>query len=404
VTANATDILTAITTNTVDLTNDAPLPGAPGQGAGPEGAAVVTNAVDPGATTRFTLYVNNTSTVGDGYDLAASTDPAFGALTLPAGWTVTFRDAANGPIAATVPVAAGASVLVYADVTVAAGEGPGVTSLYFRALSPTSGASDRIHDAVSVNTLRALTLVPNNSAQVSPGGTVVYSHLLVNNGNVTEGDGIGSFTDLLLGDDQAGWSSVLYWDTNGSGVLDGGDLAVSDLAVAGGLAPGTSARFFVQVFSPAGAPLGQVNVTTLTAVTTNLGFTTAVPANAVATDQTTVINGQLQVVKRQALDADCDGTPEAAFDVVNITAGAVPGACLRYEIVVTNVGSAGITNVVVSDATPANTTYSAAVPASTTVGTISAPAPGAAGTITASVGTLAPGQSATIVFGVRIDP
>uniref|UniRef100_A0A832MLF5 DUF11 domain-containing protein n=1 Tax=Eiseniibacteriota bacterium TaxID=2212470 RepID=A0A832MLF5_UNCEI len=404
VAADATDELTAIVASTVDLTNDAPLPGGSGAGAGPEGAPVVTNATNPGTTTRFTLYVNNTSSVADVYDLAASTDGTFAALTLPAGWTVTFRDASNTPIATTAPVPAGASALVYADVTVPAGAAPGTASVYFRALSPTTGAADRIHDAVTVNPVRSLTLVPNNFAQVSPGGSVVYTHLLVNTGNVAEGDGVGSFTALTLANDQAGWSAVLYWDANSSGALDIGDVAISDLTAVGGLAPGASLRLFAQVFSPAGAALGQVNVTTVTAVTSNLGYASALPANAVATDQTTVINGQLQVVKRQALDADCDGTPETPFDVINLTTGAIPGACLRYEIVVTNVGSAGVTNVVVSDATPANTTYSAAIAASTTVGTIATPAAGAAGTITATIGSLAPGQSATIVFGVRIDP
>jgi uncharacterized repeat protein (TIGR01451 family) len=405
VSANATDALTSITANSVDVTNNAPLPGTPpGAGAGPEAAPVATNVTNPGTTTRFTLYVSNTSPVADGYDLAASTDASFASLALPAGWSVVFRDAANTPISSTGLVAAGGNALVYADVSVPAGFGAGLQHLHFRALSPTSGASDRIHDAVDVSPVRSLTLVPNNSAQVSPGGSAVYSHLLVNTGNVIEGDAAGSFTSIALVNSQAGWSSVVYWDTNASGVLDAGDAAISDLSTIGGLAPGASLRLFVQVFSPAGAPLGQVNVTAVGATTVNLGYTSTAPAAAVATDQTTVINGQIQIVKRHGLDADCDGTPETPFDVINITTGAVPAACLRYEIVVTNVGSANVTNVVVSDATPANTTYSAAIPASTDVGTIVAPPAGTTGTITATVGTLAPGQSATIVFGVRIDP
>jgi hypothetical protein len=44
------------------------------------------------------------------------------------------------------------------------------------------------------------------------------------------------------------------------------------------------------------------------------------------------------------------------------------------------------------------------MPASTTVGTITNPANGGAGTIVATVGTLAPGQSAVITFGVQINP
>jgi uncharacterized repeat protein (TIGR01451 family) len=402
--AVATDILTAIVANSVDLTNNAPLPGAPGAGIGPEAGAVVTNTTAPGTTTRFTLYVNNTSGASDNYDLAASMDASFAALTLPAGWSVTFRNAANSVITNTGNIGAGGNVLVYADVTVPAGFAPGTTELYFRSRSPVSSALDRIHDAVTVTAVRSLTLVPNNSASVAPGGAVTYTHLLSNTGNVLEGDGVGSDVPLTTADNQAGWSSVLYLDSNNNGVFDGPDAAIVDLSSIGGLAPGTTVRLFARVFAPAGAPLGQVNLTTVTATTVNVGYTAAVPAPVSATDNTTVLNGQLQIVKRQVLDATCDGIPDGAYGTANITTGAVPGACLRYEITVTNVGTASVTNVVVDDATPANTTYSAAVPAATTIGTISAPAGGASGTISANVGTLAPGASVVITFGVRIDP
>jgi uncharacterized repeat protein (TIGR01451 family) len=403
--ATATDVLTGILASTVDVTNNSALPGAPGAGPGPEAGAVITNTTNPGTTTRFTLYVNNTSGVNDNYDLAASTDNSFATLTLPAGWSVTFRDGLNNVITSTGIIAGGAAMLVYADVTVAAGYPAGTVQLFFRGRSPVSLASDRIHDAVTVNPQRALSLTPNNSAQVAPGGSVVYTHLLINNGNVIEGDGVGSVVTLTRGDNQVGWNSTIYVDSNNNGVYDAGDAAISDLASIGGLGPGASVRLFVNVFSPAGAPLGQVDVTTLSATTTNVGYVSAVPPVVNATDNTTVINGQLTAVKVQALDADCNGVPDAPYTLLNITAGAIPGACLRYQITVTNNGTAPVTSVVVNDDTPPNTTYSATVPASTTVGSISSvPANGAAGTISANVGTLGPGQSVVVTFGIRINP
>jgi uncharacterized repeat protein (TIGR01451 family) len=160
----------------------------------------------------------------------------------------------------------------------------------------------------------------------------------------------------------------------------------------------------VNVFSPAGAALGSVNVTTLSATTTNVGYVAAAPPVANASDNTTVINGQLQLVKQQVLDVTCDGVADGPYTLANLSAGAVPGACLRYQVTVTNVGTATVNNVVVSDATPPGTTYSATVPASTTVGGVVAPANGAAGTITATIGTLGPGQSAVVEFGIRINP
>jgi uncharacterized repeat protein (TIGR01451 family) len=402
--ATATDALTQVVGSTVDVTNNSALPGAPGAGAGPEGVAVVTQATNPGTTTPISLYVNNTSAVSDAYNLDASTDPTFATLTLPAGWSVTFRDGLNNVITSTGSIVAGGNVPVTANVSVPAGYVAGTVQIYFRARSPISTAADRIHDAVTVNPQRSLTLTPNNSAQLAPGGSTVYTHLLINNGNVLEGDGVGSVVTLARADNQTGWSSTLHVDTNNNGVLDAGDAAISDLASIGGLAPGASVRVFASVFAPAGAPLGQVDVTTVSATTANVGYGSAVPAATNATDNTTVINGQLTVVKMQALDGNCDGVEDAAYTLLNLTAGAIPGACLRYQVTVTNIGTAAVTNVVVNDDTPPNTTYSSVVPASTTVGTVSAPANGAAGTISATVGTLGPGQSVVVTFGIRINP
>lgn len=401
----ATDVLNGIRPSTVDVTNDAAFPGGLGVGAGPEGASQKTLATDPGTTARFTLYVNNTGPNPESYDLAASFDPTFATIALPPGWTVTFRNAALAPIASTGVVAPWSGMLVYADVSVPAAYAPVTQDLYFRALSPTSGAADRIHDALTVNPLRQLTLVPNNSAQIVPGGSVVYTHMLFNNGNVIEGDGVGSFVALPTVNDQAGWSSVLYWDTNGSGVFDAGDAAVSDLSSLGGIAPASSVRLFVQVFAPAGAPLGQVNVTTLSANTSNLGYVSAAPPSVSATDISTVINGQVTILKEQALDATCDGVADGAFTTVNLTQA--PAGCLRYRLTVTNVGTTSVTNVVVSDATPPFTTYSAAVAAAVTSGpgsVTAAPAGGAAGTVTVTIPTLGPGQVTVVEFGIQIVP
>jgi trimeric autotransporter adhesin len=346
--------------------------------------------------------VNNTSgaSVADSYDLLASSTTTFGSSsTLPAGWSVTFRaslgsdcSAANlgSVISNTGVVNGGTSKLVCAVIGIPASAPAGAQAMYFQAKSPTSGALDQKHDQVTVNTIHNVTLTPNGTGQVFSGGSVSYTHNLTNNGNVSEAI---TFTNPITSDTQASWSSVLYQDTNANGILDAADQAVTT-ATTFTLNPGQSVTMFVKVTAPAGAAVGATDTTTPRA-----GYNATF---ATAQDQTTVIAGELRLLKEQALDANCDGVPDAGYVQSNITTGAVPGACIIYRITATNAGTSNITSVVVSDATPAFTVYRNVPPASTTVGTISAPPDGTAGTISATVGTLTPGQSAVIIFAMKI--
>jgi uncharacterized repeat protein (TIGR01451 family) len=174
----------------------------------------------------------------------------------------------------------------------------------------------------------------------------------------------------------------------------------------------------VKVFAPAGAAIGEIDTSSLTATTSNNAYTTPIPVAVTAQDTTQVIAGQVRIEKTQALDAACDGTPDGLFSNAVITTGAVPGACIRYQIVATNDGTAPITSLVISDATPPNSTYddgsrnsaggacgngAVDAAAATSIGTISAPVCNAGGTIQATVGSLNPGQSVSITFGVMID-
>ena len=416
-TATGTDRLTAITASTVDLTNNVALPTATvSDGAGPFTATpITTNSTNPGTTTRFTLFANNTGATGDTYNLAASTDSTFATLNLPAGWTVVFRDSTGTVITNTGVVAGGANKLVFADVTIPVNQVAIITpgqSIFFRVLSPSTGAVDRKTDAVIINTVRSVTLTPNNIGQVFPGGSVVYTHIITNKGNVVENSGPGanlSIITLAIAESQAaGFSSIVYLDANNDNVIDAGDTVVNTAADLGVFAINQSKQLLVKVTAGAGVGIGVVDNTTLTATTAGSINGIIAPAAVTATDATTVIAGNLVLIKEQALDAACDGTADTAFTTASITVGAVPGACVRYRITATNNGSLNVTSLVISDNTPASTTYTTTGPAATTVGTLTpatlALTNGSTGTISANVGTLTPSASAVLTFGVKINP
>ena len=419
--ATTTDTLTTVSGAKVDLTNNSAYnatPPALGQGLGPEASAVVTNTLSPGQSSTFTVYVNNIGPVSDSYNLAASTVSNFSSVTLPTGWTVVFKadggagncSSTGATLTTTASVPAGGNAVVCAVVSVPAsgtGAAAGTSDLYFRGVSPASGAQDTIHDALVVSQTRSISFTPNNTNQTYPGGTVVYSHTLTNTGNVTEGNGSLSTLALAAANNKSGWTSVLYYDANNNGVLDATDPVISagglQAVLPGGLAPGQSITVFDKATAPSGAPIGDVDTSTITVTTSNGSYTSTVPAAAVATDGTTVIAGNLQLSKAQALDGLCSGpTGSTVYSAANVNA--LPGQCVLYRITVSNVGSANATSVVVSDATPSFTAISPAATSApaTTAGTITGPSAGGTGTISASIGTLAPAQSATVTFGVKI--
>ena len=265
--ATSTDTTTVASAAQLDITANTAGSSAPGAGAGAEAAAVITNPVAAGGTTRFTLVLNNAGGSPDTFNLQSSTSATFANQNLPSGWTVVFKDG-SGNVITSASVAAGGQTIVYADVTVPAGATQGTTDLYFRVTSPTSNVGDIIHQAVTV-----------------------------------------------------------------------------------GEAP---------------APL--------------------------------------TLSKAQALDKECDGTADTPYSNAPITTGAVPGACIRYQITATNSGAANVNLVIIRDDIPANTTYHPTGPVATTVGAITTLLAGPVTKLEAGVGTLAPGQSATMSFGVKINP
>ncbi|MGB0848040.1 MAG: hypothetical protein ACPGSM_15045 [Thiolinea sp.] len=390
----ARNILTSITSASADLTNNAALgdSGALGTGAGPEGAALTTNNALPGDTTRFTLYVNNTSANHDNYHLQASTDSSFGTLVLPAGWEVVFVDANDYIINNTGNMAPNTSKLIYADVTVPPDAGVSTTSVYFRILSPNSGAADIKHDAVNVGEFTDLVLEPNNQGQVLPGGAVVYSHWLSNQGNADKSNITLSQTNGSAGD---GWSSEIYEDTDGDGVLSGGDTRISTVA---NISSGASKLLFVKVYAPASVPMGTDNLTTITASWDSGASSTS------AEDLTTTNRSDVKITKEQALDADCNGSPDTGtFSMGNFDVE--PGQCVIYQLTAINTGAETMHNVRIQDATPAYTHFitTGGLPDLSQGALASAVTHGSEGQVIGNMGSVAAGAAATLIFGIAIE-
>ena len=366
----------------------------------------INNSGIPGSTQRFPLRLTNNGPAGttDSFALSVSTlapsAPGFpGAL--PAGYTVVYRDKTTGQVLSSVDnLAGGATRDIYADVTIPTTALGGTSvDLYFKANSPTTGAGDTVFDRASVSVVRNISVKDNNSGQVAPGGSVTYLHTVTNTGDIVETN-----IDVQRAGDTNGFSSVLYLDTNGNGILDPSE-QTTPLTSIPTLNPGQAVGVFVKVFGPVSATqVGGVNTTTLTATLDGDLATAGYQPGTISgnsTDSTTLVFGDVKLDKLQSL------SPTGPFVRSNLNAA--PGATIYYQITVTNTGTAPVTNVVVNDATPAYTTalaapapsYTNASGTAVTTG-ITAPANGASGSYTFPVGTLAAGLSSTINFAVKV--
>ncbi|APU48449.1 conserved repeat protein [Acinetobacter junii SH205] len=370
------------------------------------GQFIDTKSTKPGQATNFLLTIDNKGATGDNYNL--STSP-----TLPAGWTVQYylADGAGNPTGAPITntgnIPTGGSVQLVAVVTPPANAPAGDQEVIFKVSSPATGLTDVMSDRVTVETNRILSLQSDRTGQVAPGGTVVYKHTLTNNGNIVEGATANTLPFTLTNDQTAnGWVTTLYVDSNNDGVADAGELVTgSDLAVkTGSIARGASVNLLIKVQAPTNATAGTPSAVVLTIKPTVVGGQSV--ADLVNTDLTTVTSGQVRLVKEQSL-ANC--VTGAAGTYTQNTVSAKPGECVKYRITATNEGNADVTNVVISDATPAYTTLKVIASASpvATNATLStstaALTDGSTGTIAAEKTPLVPNTSAVLEFVIKVN-
>ncbi|MBW4018344.1 DUF11 domain-containing protein [Moraxella osloensis] len=409
-------VITDVVRATVDLTNGdntntttgGPTAGSSGQDTG---VPVDTKTTAPGTAVTFPLSVTNNSTTPDNFNLSSTG--------LPSGWTVQYYVDANkdgvpdgAAITNTGNIPASSTVNLIAVVTPSANQAPITQNVVFTVSSPATGLSDSMTDQVVVSAKRSLSLAADNVGQVAPGGTVTYTHTLTNNGTITEGATAGSLPYTLT-NNQPGWTTTLYVDLNNNGRADNNELVTgNDLGAliatynpdndsTSGLEAGQSIKLFIKVEAPANATAGVQNSNVLTISPTTVSDTAMSPVSN--TDLTTVNDGQVRLTKEQAI-ADCTSGVPGAYSQNTISAK--PGTCVAYRITAKNEGNVAVTNVQISDATPAYTTFQAIAdksPAVTNATAGTPPAHNGTGSVTATQATLAPNTTAVLQFVVKIN-
>ncbi|ESK37315.1 hypothetical protein P256_02370 [Acinetobacter nectaris CIP 110549] len=405
-------VISQVTASTVDLSNG-DTTDSTGNTVGASGQDTAqyidTKSTKPGQAASFPLAVKNSGATGDNYNLSTSS-------ALPEGWSVQYyladsSGAAMGaPLTNTGNVPSGSTVKLVALVTPPSNASAGNQEVLFKVASPATGLTDVMSDRVTVETVRKLSVQNDRSGQVAQGGTVTYTHTLTNNSNIVEGASAGSLPfELKNAQAGTGWVASIFVDLNNDGVADANELVTgSDLAEklgASGLGIGKSVNLLIKVQSPTSATAGTANNVTLTIKPTVMGGQSS--TDLINTDVTTVTSGQVRLVKEQ-VQADCStGNNSSAYTQGSINAK--PGECVKYRITASNEGNANVTNVVISDATPAYTTLkvikdvspvatNATISSSTTTLT-----DGSTGTVSAEKTPLAPSSSASLEFMIKVN-
>ncbi len=411
-----------IASYSVDITNNATISnGGTGVGAGPEANPVTVSSAKSGESAVFTLFINNTSSVSSSYLLEYSMQDPFIAGNKDTNWQVSFHhDGGNNDcstqgtvITTTGSIAASASKLVCAVVTVPAdaiadidGSGnPIKHSVYFRAISAISGVSDIKHDAVTIAESPALGIDPDQQGQIQPGSTITYSHHITNNGNTPL-----ECINVTMQNSKSDWTSLIYIDTNANAQLDASDVQLTDQV----LNPGERFNVLVKLFAPAVTPLGTNNTTTLTVTghkddgDGDATTCTGTVLTDTAKDVTTVNESEVNIIKEQSVDNNCDGQSDTGI-FATTTFQVNPQACVIYRLTATNNGVTSVNNVRIDDASPAFTVFNTAngLP-QVTQGNITGGVHGDEGSVSGgSVGganiTLAPAEQMVLTFGVKLD-
>jgi uncharacterized repeat protein (TIGR01451 family) len=296
---------------------------------------------------------------------------------IPAGAT-----SAN-PITLTVAVASTAVPAVTNSVTVAGGNEPAANNANNSAFDPTNVV------AAAVNSF-----APDNAQTGLPGTTVFYAHTF----NAGSAGSVAFSTTNITTPAVAGWTQTIFRDSDCSGTLNGSE-GSSPLVGAVAVGAGNTVCIIVADNIPAAAPFNAQNVISVTATFNGTQSITR-------TDTTTVGSaGGAGLLLAKSVRNVTLGTPAGTSNTAR------PGDVLEYVITYTNSGGGALSAIVVTDATPAFTSFQAAscgapLPASITACAVTTqPAVNASGSVVWTLtGSLAASGSGTVLYTVRVAP
>ena len=219
---------------------------------------------------------------------------------------------------------------------------------------------------------------PSTGSEAALAGSIAhYPVTITNTGN-------GDDTFDLTAVSGNGYTTNIYFDANGDGILDQSEIDAGPITSTVQLPADGTYRVIVVVDIPAETPDGTTDTLTLTATSrfdpaacTDSGtYTTTVSASVLTIDKT--------------------------VDITN----ALPGDTITYTITYSNSGTAAVKDLVITDPIPAETTY---VAGSITLNGVSqTDAAGddqgefSANNVIVYVGNVAPGESGTITFKVQV--
>ena len=206
--------------------------------------------------------------------------------------------------------------------------------------------------------------------------------------------GTVSFSLSQVANPPSGWTAALYLDTNGNGKYDAGEPLISSTSPAISVVAGQKLDLVIVNYVPQSAPDGSSDQITLSAIFIPAvgGTNPAIPSQSLTRGDLTTVAPQNGLALRKAVDKST----------------AKSGDLITYTITYSNTGNSPISNLVINDGTPAFTTFSSASYASPlsnnlTGCTITSPAVGSPGSLAWTfAGTLAPGNSGTVTFIVKL--